>query len=517
VETALVTAMRAETDRSVLLELIFDRLDPRPFAAIFLETVIESSNRYLTSKEGLEGLNKDWTVCVLRKWWMHSNLVGADTSWGMGKAVARLLNISSLDMEDPETMQLDFPAQTMTKRLQTLEQEIVAGTAELQHHPTYLSLLSQFSPRAAIYTVGTTADGLSVETNNEAFSMLFQGADRRYSSLVLHKTLPSILFLALVAPDDRREWSRFIIEACTRAPVEPEGNWRRTRIFKLVGAEGLIQLYLVEARPVPGLGRGGLALILEPCPPSRHLAKQSGVTPRLTSRVECRAAAMDAVDEKAAGASPSEVASAWHKQRLRVGRRENVMGEGCSSIKFPGIAVLPFSGSPGSSPNQHLAETAEQQMLNAFSGFTFPLMTSFSSDQDDADRDKNKLRRGRKVAAETDHVLQSPFSQPSVNSGLAPSPPRSSLSSSVLPSSSLDPSPASSSSSSLSVALPSPLPPHFSSETKHHYPIELGDAGVGAYRESFDTSEWGEPPPVLDDAMLTSVFCEGGEDAKHEK
>jgi hypothetical protein len=506
--------MRAETDRSVLLELIFDRLDPRPFAAIFLETVIESSNRYLTSKEGLEGVNKDWAVCILRKWWMHSNLVGADTSWGMGKAVARLLDVSSLDMEEPEAIHLDFPAQTITNRLQTLEQEMVAGTAELQQHPTYLSLLSQFSPKAAIYAVGTTAEGLSVETNNEAFSMLFQGADRRYSSLVLHKTLPFILFLALVAPDDRREWSRFIIEVCTRAPVEHGGSWRRKRIFKLVGAEGHIQLYLVEARPVPGLGLGGLALILEPCPPSRHLTKQPGLMPRLTPGVDCRGAEVDAVDARAAAASQSDMASAWHKQRLRVGRREegvagevNGMEEGCSSIMFPGVAVVPFSGSPASSSIQHLAESAEQQMLNAFSGFSFPL-TSFSSDQGDADRDEKKLR-SRKVVSEADRELQPPF----VSSSLAPSP-RSSLSSSVLLSSSSALSPASSSSSSLS-ASPSSLPPHFSSESKHHNPLELGDAGVDAPRECFDTSEWGEPPPVLDDAMLTSVFCER-EDAKYE-
>lgn len=364
VEVALATAVRAETDRSVLLELIFDRLDPKPFAAIYLETVIESSNRCLASTKGVEGVDKGWTVCVLRKWWVHSNLVGADTSWGMGKAVARLLNVSAFDMEDSEATKLDFPAQTITTRLQALEKEMVAGAAELQKHPVYLDLLSQFSPTVAIYAVGTTADGLSVGTNNEAFSMLFRGADRRYYSMVLYKTLPFILFLALVAPDDRREWTRFIIEASTRAPAQSEGQWRQTRIFKLVNAESIIQLYLVEARSLPGLGMGGLALILEPWPPSRHLIKQFSLTPR----ADRRDGEADAVDATAITASSFETAVAGHEQGRRVDRRDDgvdgkrliqieagagevkVMMNGCSSIVFPGIAALPFSGSPASSP-----------------------------------------------------------------------------------------------------------------------------------------------------------------------
>jgi hypothetical protein len=539
VETALATAMRAETDRSVLLELIFDRLDPRPFAAIFLETVIESSNRYLTSKEGLEGLNKDWTVCVLRKWWMHSNLMGADTSWGMGRAVAQLLNISSLDLEDPEAMQLDFPAQTMTKRLQTLEQEMVAGTAELQHHPTYLSLLSQFSPRAAIYAVGTTADGLSVETNNEAFSMLFQGADRRYSSLVLHKTLPFILFLALVAPDDRREWSRFIIEACTRAPVEPEGNWRRTRIFKLVGAEGLIQLYLVEARAVPGLGLGGLALILEPCPPSRHLTKKPGWTPRADYRVAETGGMAAAV---VVAASPSETAAADGMQENEVNRRAKgdgdrlthaAAGEGAlnwteedrNRVALPGIVSVPFSGLPASFSLQRAVGHAQERAVDAVFGLPFPLTSSSSSEQDDDERDR--FWRRAKLAAGDDHALQLLFPKPPVKSALALTLASSSSMSDPPPSSSSALSSTSTSPSSSSCSSPSSssLPPSLSSSTslrpqclleqRHAGPVEPVSIGVSSPGADLDYSEI-EPPgntPVLHAAFLEAVFDfdEGGD------
>jgi hypothetical protein len=80
----------------------------------------------------LTGLHKAWTMSFLRSWWIHSNLTGADTSWGMGKAAARLLNVSSFDMEDPETSWLDFPPERRVERLQTLQGRLMTGMVQMQ-------------------------------------------------------------------------------------------------------------------------------------------------------------------------------------------------------------------------------------------------------------------------------------------------------------------------------------------------------------------------------------------------
>ena len=97
---------------------------------------------------------------------------------------------------------LDFPPHEVAARLQAHQEKMTVGMVQMQQHPVFQGLLAQLSPNAAVYAAGTSAEGLIVEVSNDAFGVLFRGADRLFSDMVLHKTLPSILFLALVAPDD---------------------------------------------------------------------------------------------------------------------------------------------------------------------------------------------------------------------------------------------------------------------------------------------------------------------------
>ena len=84
-------------------------MDPKPFAAIFLDHLMTCATERMGPDGQLTGMHRAWTMSFLRSWWIHSCVAGADTTWGMGNAAARLLNASSFDMEDPDVSRLDFP------------------------------------------------------------------------------------------------------------------------------------------------------------------------------------------------------------------------------------------------------------------------------------------------------------------------------------------------------------------------------------------------------------------------
>jgi len=501
VEDALAIAMRAETDRTILLELIFDRMDPRPLAGIYLDSIMEVKTWDEKSKAALSTLRTSWFANLIRTWWLHSTVVGADTSWGMAREVALLLNFSPIDFEDTERLHLDYPLSVMRKQSEKFRDFVANGMLQIQQHPAFKALLAEVPPSTAIHLTCNTPNGLMLEVTNDAFDTYFRGADRMYNDIVLRKTMPCILYLGLVSPEDRREWTRFMIEAVSKGPLNANGEWRKTQIFKLVCTEGNIQLFLVKARFLPSVGTGSVAITLEPCPRSNHVTKIAGSTLKDGRKDEGKCLTTEII-RKSVSPSVHIMSEAAQIQEGVTGRSSESSSQDAQqkvsqSVRddaffLPGVATIPVGATPG----MYERQTDVEAVFGRKDSPSSAVVPSFGSGDDGAARwiqaveltmsQAEKEQVGRKL-------LRAPFSD-----GLAPTDLAGDPSSSI--GHSMD------SCSSGTVSITSTL--STSTQCGQQYEA-LENANSGLVPEC--AADWDSEPPVFDATLLDVVFEDGAE------
>jgi hypothetical protein len=294
-EEALSSSPPSPACHDVILEMIFTRINPRNLSQIFMQAFEQISSEKAIMPPQISLVNSgagagaaaatnllspsSVMLPLVRTYRAQSRVLGVDVTWGVMGLTRKAFHLSPLDLEDKESLLWDLQDQKqggdegVAARWRALQLELDKERKSLEQQSSYQELLQKRPPPAAIYAQGTSKDGHQFAICNAQFAAFFRSVPEMAHDTAAHRANEGLLFLSLVAPEDRMAWCRFIWEVVIGSALQEK---RPAEIIKMVDRHGDIGLYLVEAVPLAG-EVPGLAIVLEPCPGSRHINPRPGI------------------------------------------------------------------------------------------------------------------------------------------------------------------------------------------------------------------------------------------------
>jgi hypothetical protein len=268
-----------------LLELIFKRINQKSIAQTFIQAFEqvyqEEIMPQLVASTGAGTAvvtnplpPSPFLLPVLRTFRAHARALSVDSSWGILDVLRKTLHLSPLDLEDRESVLWDMQqqkageGQEAAARWRALMLQREEARNRLRQQKSYQELLKR-APGAAFFAAGSTKEGQQISVTNDEFGELFESASQLAESTAVHRLVMPLLFLSMVAPEDRMESCLYFWKHVSGIALRKQQTVQ-TLVLKMVDRHGEIGLFLLKVCPLAG-EVPGLAVIFEPCPRSRHI------------------------------------------------------------------------------------------------------------------------------------------------------------------------------------------------------------------------------------------------------
>jgi uncharacterized membrane protein YgcG len=341
-----------------MLELIFRRVDPRGLARVHGQAFLNTLGKLAMHPASVQmdayavEAMKNMMVCQFRCYRMESQFLGVDVSHGLAAMVLGKLGVSSVDLEDQASLLLDdapLLQKDKVARWKAYKAQHEAGREAIQKDPAYQALLARLPPQVAVHGTAVSSDGRTVQFTNAVEEGIFKSAEELFEEMAVYKTMAPLLFLSVVAPEDRLAASQFIWEIGLGLDLM-EGKKSPPRIFKLIDRNGQMGLFLMEAVLFPGQQGPMLIFLIERCPVSRHITPHPHYRRRAqTFKEYATTGKKDEVSASGSG-SQSEISggggSSASLSLVSGGGGGGGGGRGEQEDRgpplFPGLAVLPM-------------------------------------------------------------------------------------------------------------------------------------------------------------------------------
>jgi hypothetical protein len=219
---------------------------------------------------------------IMRNWHAFSLLAGCDASHGLVAEVAKMMEITSLELEGKEMLEIE---PSMTWRLRNAKESMQG----LQRKSIWLGQSERFrrldeAARGTGILMLSFSDQETVRASNSAYERFFFGPGELFETMMRRKALPIFLHPSLVCPEDRESFMETVFKLYFARDIPAT----QTHLLKLVGRDGKIHLFLLRVHHSKRAGGDGgemeedFVLYLEKAPPSRHITSRPSANLQIT-------------------------------------------------------------------------------------------------------------------------------------------------------------------------------------------------------------------------------------------